>query len=151
MWSCPPRHFQRCAPSALFPSSRASEPWSTDAQIRKTLWQPVCKRAEVEYRNPYQVRHTYASALLTAGATPWYVTSQLGHEDVEMVFRTCGKFIRDDYQKPKPEFRIVGEKRSVRNRCDLMDTTGHQKAKKNRHTLGFPVCGGVLNGGAGGN
>jgi hypothetical protein len=36
---------------------------------------------------------------------------------------------------------------SVRNRCDLMDTTGHQKAKKNRHTLGFPVCGGVLNGG----
>lgn len=32
------------------------------------------------------------------------------------------------------------------NRCDLLDTTGHQKAKKNRHTLGFPVCGGVLNG-----
>lgn len=36
---------------------------------------------------------------------------------------------------------------SVRNRCDLVDTTAHQKAKKNRHTLGFPVCGGVLNGG----
>ena len=89
---------------------RTSEPWSTDAQIRKTLWQPVCKRAEVEYRNPYQVRHTYASALLTAGANPWYVASQLGHEDVEMVFRTYGKFIRDDYQKPKPQFRIVGEK-----------------------------------------
>jgi hypothetical protein len=35
------------------------------------------------------------------------VASQLGHEDVEMVFRTYGKFIRDDYQKPKPEFRIV--------------------------------------------
>ncbi len=89
---------------------RTSEPWSTDAQIRKTLWQPVCKRAEVEYRNPYQVRHTYASALLTAGANPWYAASQLGHEDVEVVFRTYGKFIRDDYQKPKPEFRIVGEK-----------------------------------------
>ncbi|MPM54276.1 hypothetical protein SDC9_101054 [bioreactor metagenome] len=38
------------------------------------------------------------------------VASQLGHEDVEMVFRTYGKFIRDDYQKPKPEFRIVKEK-----------------------------------------
>ncbi|WP_370527747.1 site-specific integrase [Comamonas sp. Tr-654] len=91
-------------------SELKGEPWSTDAQIRKTLWQPVCKRAEVEYRNPYQVRHTYASALLTASANPWYVASQLGHEDVEMVFRTYGKFIRDDYQKPKPEFRIVGEK-----------------------------------------
>ena len=89
---------------------RTAEPWSTDAQIRKTLWMPVCKRSGVDYRNPYQVRHTYASALLTAGANPWYVSSQLGHEDVEMVFRTYGKFIRSDYQKPKPEFRIVGEK-----------------------------------------
>lgn len=57
---------------------RTGEPWSTDAQIRKTLWQPACKRTEVEYRNPYQVRHTYASALLTAGANPWYVASQVG-------------------------------------------------------------------------
>ena len=48
--------------------------------------------------------------MLTAGANPSYVASQLGHEDVEMVFRTYGKFIRDDYRKPKPEFRIVKEK-----------------------------------------
>ena len=34
--------------------------------------------------------------MLTAGANPWYVASQLGHEDVEMVFRTYGKFIRED-------------------------------------------------------
>lgn len=60
--------------------------------------------------NPYQVRHTYASTLLTDGHNPWYVADQLGHEDVEMVFRTYGKFIRDDYQKPKPELRIVGSK-----------------------------------------
>ena len=86
---------------------RTGEPWSTDAQIRKTLWQPACKRAEVEYRNPYQVRHTYASALLTAGANPWYVASQVGHEEVEMVFRTYGKFIQEDYQKPKPALRAV--------------------------------------------
>ncbi|CAB5689695.1 Site-specific recombinase XerD [Comamonas aquatica] len=52
--------------------------------------------------NPYQIRHTYASTMLTAGANPWYVASQLGHEDVEMVFRTYGKFIREDFQKPKP-------------------------------------------------
>jgi len=83
----------------LNPSTR--EPWTTDAQLRKTLWQPLCKRAGIKYRNPYQVRHTYASVLLTAGHNPWYVAAQLGHEDVEMVFRTYGKFIREDYQKPK--------------------------------------------------
>lgn len=80
---------------------RSAEPWATDAQIRKTLWVPLCTRAGVAYRNPYQIRHTRASALLTAGANPWYVAAQLGHEDVEMVFRTYGKFIREDYQKPR--------------------------------------------------
>lgn len=77
------------------------EPWATDAQVRKNAWLPIMKRAGVAYRNPYQIRHTYASTLLTAGANPWYVAQQLGHEDVEMVFRTYGKFIKEDYQKPK--------------------------------------------------
>lgn len=90
----------------LNPSSL--QPWETDAQVRKTLWMPLIKRSRVPYRNPYQVRHTYASTLLTAGQNPWYVAQQLGHEDVEMVFRTYGKFIREDYQKPKAELRIVG-------------------------------------------
>lgn len=90
----------------LNPSSL--QPWDTDAQVRKTLWMPLMKRSKVPYRNPYQVRHTYASTLLTAGQNPWYVAQQLGHEDVEMVFRTYGKFIREDYQKPKAELRIVG-------------------------------------------
>lgn len=43
-------------------------------------------------------------------ANPWYVAQQLGHEDVEMVFRTYDKFIREDYQKPKVELRPVGGK-----------------------------------------
>ena len=90
----------------LNPSSL--QPWDTDAQVRKTLWMPLMKRSKVPYRNPYQVRHTYASTLLTAGQNPWYVAQQLGHEDVEMVFRTYGKFIREDYLKPKAELRIVG-------------------------------------------
>lgn len=87
---------------------RDGQPWMTDAQIRKTFWLPVCTRSKVDYRNPYQVRHTYASTLLTDGHNPWYVAAQLGHEDVEMVFRTYGRFIREDYQKPKPELRMVG-------------------------------------------
>lgn len=82
---------------------RTMQPWETDAQIRKTAWQPITLRAGIKYRNPYQIRHTYASTLLTAGANPWYVAQQLGHEDVEMVFRTYGKFIQEDYQKPKAE------------------------------------------------
>ena len=87
---------------------RTLEPWSTDAQVRKTAWLPIMARSGIDYRNPYQIRHTYASTLLTAGGNPWYVAQQLGHEDVEMVFRTYGKFIREDYQKPKAILQAVG-------------------------------------------
>lgn len=88
---------------------RTGKSWTTDAQIRKTLWVPLLARAGVRYRNPYQARHTYASALLTAGANPWYVAQQLGHEDVQMVFKIYGKFIPQDYQKPKaPRLKVVG-------------------------------------------
>jgi integrase len=84
---------------------RTSSAWESDAQIRKTLWEPLCKRAEVCYRNPYQVRHTYASTLLTAGTNPCYVAQQLGHVDVQMVFKVYGKFISQDYQRPKSSLK----------------------------------------------
>lgn len=86
----------------------SGEPWTNDAQIRKTMWVPLLKRAAVRYRNPYQARHTFASAALTAGANPWYLADQLGHEDATMVFTIYGKFIADDYKKPKAPLRAVG-------------------------------------------
>ena len=86
---------------------RTGQPWTTDAQLRKTLWVPLVARSGVRYRNPYQCRHTFASALLTAGANPWYVSEQLGHVDVTMVFQTYGKFISEDYKKPKAQLKAV--------------------------------------------
>ena len=88
---------------------RKGQFWETADQMRKTLWVPLCPRAGIEYRNPYQVRHTYASSLLTAGENPWYVGEQLGHADVSLVFSTYGKFIHEDYQKPtrQPNLKVV--------------------------------------------
>lgn len=88
---------------------QTGQAWSTDAQIRKTLSQPLCERAEVRYRNPYQCRHTFASALLTNDANPWYVAEQQGHTDAQLVFTTYGKFIPQEYQKPKvqPALRAI--------------------------------------------
>lgn len=92
----------------VFVNPRTGEAWSTDAQLRKTLWGPLLERTDVRYRNPYQVRHTFASAALTAGENPWRLAEQLGHVDVQMVFRVYGKFIAADYQKPKaPALRAV--------------------------------------------
>ena len=80
---------------------RTGEPWDTDAQIRKTLWQPLIERAGVRYRNPYQARHTFASEKLTAGENPWYVAQQLGHVDLQMFLTIYGKFIAEDFKRVK--------------------------------------------------
>lgn len=99
--------FSFLAGNHVFLNPRTGAPWANDAQLRKTLWEPLCKRAGVRYRNPYQTRHTYASTLLTSGENPWYVAQQLGHADVQMVFRTYGKFIPEDYQKPRAALKLV--------------------------------------------
>lgn len=83
----------------VWTNPRNGEPWSIDSQIRKTLWEPLCKRSGVRYRNPYQLRHTYASTLLTLGCNPFWLANQMGHEDVEMVFKIYGKWIPANYQK----------------------------------------------------
>jgi integrase len=79
----------------VFHNPRTGKPWETDAQIRKTCWVYILKRAGVRYRNPYQTRHTYASTLLSAGENPWWLAGQMGHVDVEMIFRHYGKWIPD--------------------------------------------------------
>jgi len=78
---------------------RKNAPWESEGQIRKSLWEPLCKRAGVRYRNPYQARHTFASTRLTDGANPWWMADQLGHEDVEMVYKIYGKFIASNFQR----------------------------------------------------
>lgn len=90
------KQFTLLAGQHIWVNPKTGAAWETDAQIRKSLWQPLCKRAGINYRNPYQVRHTFASALLTAGTNPYYVAAQLGHVDVQMVFKTYGKFIPQD-------------------------------------------------------
>lgn len=100
--------FSFLAGEHVWHNPRSGIAWGADAQIRRTLWEPLLKRSGVRHRNPYQCRHTYASAALTAGHNPWYVAQQLGHVDVEMVFRVYGKFIPADYQKPRsPALRVV--------------------------------------------
>lgn len=79
----------------VFYNPRTETPWETDAQIRKTCWAHILKKAGVRYRNPYQTRHTYASMLLSAGENPLWVATQMGHKDTEMIIKHYGRWIPD--------------------------------------------------------
>lgn len=87
------KQFTFLAGSQVFSNPNTNKPWETDAQIRRTLWIPALKKAGVEYRIPYQTRHTYASTLLSAGEPPMWVANQMGHKDWAMIRRVYGRWI----------------------------------------------------------
>lgn len=58
-------------------------------------WNAAVKRAGIRRRNPYHTRHTFACWLLTAGANPAFIASQMGHETAQMVYEIYGMWIDD--------------------------------------------------------
>ena len=53
------------------------------------------KRAGIRRRNPYHTRHTFACWLLSAGANPSFIASQMGHENAQMVYEVYATWIED--------------------------------------------------------
>lgn len=54
----------------VFNDPTTDSQWKGDHIIRKRIWIPSLEAAKIEYRNPYQTRHTFASMLLSAGRNP---------------------------------------------------------------------------------
>jgi integrase len=77
----------------IWRNTRTAEPWSGDGPIRKTVWQYALKRAGVRYRGPKQLRHTFASWMLSAGENPLWVAKQMGHKDWSMIVKVYGRWI----------------------------------------------------------
>lgn len=76
----------------VFHNPRTNKPWSGSARLRKR-WKIFLDRAGVEYRRPYQTRHTYASTMLSRGENILKVAKQLGHKDWSMLVRVYGRWI----------------------------------------------------------
>lgn len=78
---------------AVFENPATDKPWMTDKQIRVWNWKRILKRAEVRYRYPGQLRHTFASTTLSAGENLFWVAKQMGHRDPTVTARTYARFI----------------------------------------------------------
>lgn len=89
----------------IFPDPRTGERFTDDEPPREMWWRPCLKRLGIRYRSPYQTRHTYATMLLMAGATPAWAARQMGHS-IEQFLRTYSKWIdggRNDVEMEKLE------------------------------------------------
>ena len=79
----------------VFHNPNTNKPWSSDNKIRDH-WIKLFADGVVKYRYPYQMRHTFASCLLSAGENIAWIATQMGHINTEMVIRNYGKFIPDN-------------------------------------------------------
>jgi integrase len=74
-------------------STRRDKAW--DDKRLAAMWKAAHKGTSIAYRNPYQLRHTFASQLLSQGENPAYISRLLGHKTVEMVTRHYGRWVAE--------------------------------------------------------
>ncbi|ELI5738435.1 tyrosine-type recombinase/integrase [Vibrio fluvialis] len=64
------------------------------------MWAALCEKAGIPYRNQYQLRHTYASWMIThANVNISYLAQQMGHADITMVAKVYGKWLTESNKK----------------------------------------------------
>lgn len=89
----------------VFHNPNTNQAWANSNKVSEA-WRKLLITLDIKYRNCYQMRHTFASTLLSNGENAWWVATQMGHVDVEMIFKRYGRWI------PKAEnngYKFVGD------------------------------------------
>jgi integrase len=89
------RKHTQVAGAEVFQDPRYDSAWVEERAFRRSYWTPTLKLLGIRYRRPYNMRHSYATAMLMAGMTPAFCAKQLGHS-VEMFLRTYSKWLDGD-------------------------------------------------------
>ncbi len=79
----------------IFHNPNTNKAWGSSNKIGEA-WKRVLDKTNVKYRNPYQMRHTYASTLLSNGENIFWLATQMGHENTEMLFKHYGRWIPEN-------------------------------------------------------
>ncbi len=81
--------------SQIFHNPVTGRSWESGPQVRNSAWKAALRRAGVRYRTLHMTRHTYASIALSRCESPAWVSQQMGHKDMGMIFKVYGRWIPD--------------------------------------------------------
>lgn len=74
--------------------SRDNKPYKRPELVTAPgAWAGWLRKAKLIHREPYQLRHTFASQMLVIGADPIWLSTQLGQSDWGMIRKIYGKWI----------------------------------------------------------
>lgn len=57
------------------------------------MWKKAIDRSGLDYRPLYQMRHTFATLALAAGADLYWLSKQLGHESIRTTLKHYARFV----------------------------------------------------------
>ncbi len=85
--------YTRFLKAEIFHNPHDGKPWKNSKAVRARFVRLV-RYAEIEYRNPYQLRHTFASMMFCSDPKlSGWLSEQLGHKDKSMVPRIYAQFL----------------------------------------------------------
>ncbi|WP_434656986.1 tyrosine-type recombinase/integrase [Sulfurimonas sp. NW9] len=71
-----------------------NKPYNTTNVFQEKFWKPSLKELGIEYRRPYNARHTYATNMLYNNlVTPVQLAQLLGHANTQMVYDVYVNYI----------------------------------------------------------
>lgn len=75
-----------------------NRPWKKTSAFRE-YWKAALTLAGVDYRNPYQMRHTFISYMLSIGNNPMVLYQMVGHKKPKIMFEKYARFIKQSDDK----------------------------------------------------
>jgi len=67
--------------------------------IARTYWRPIFEKIDIAYRNPYQMRHTFASMMISNGEDILWVSKMLGHTNSAITLTMYARYIENKDKK----------------------------------------------------
>ncbi|MFP2768093.1 tyrosine-type recombinase/integrase [Oceanisphaera sp. KMM 10153] len=91
--------------------SRENKPYlNPELMPAPGAWANLLRSAKLAHREPYQLRHSYASMMLMIGAHPAYLAKQMGHKDWGMIRKVYAKWVSEENPNYRDELaRKLGD------------------------------------------
>jgi integrase len=120
--------------------------------FREVVWKPALKKAGLDYRPLIQIRHTFATMMLSAGEDIGWVQNMLGHSSLQMIFtryyawiprktRKDGSAFLESIAEKKENGDLQGKEdqsKEIALVCRNDTNTTHIQEQENRHSESNP-------------
>ncbi len=97
------KHQSYCGTNTYIFETYMGQPFNTCDKISSHYWKPTLKRLDISYRNLYQMRHSFASLMISSGEDILWVSNMLGHKDSSMTLEVYAKYVKQT-DKKRAEF-----------------------------------------------